>query len=82
MDAEKIRSELVKLVVDKLKVEESQITPSASFQDDLKADSLDTVDLIMEIEKTFDIEIPDEESANIKTVGEAEALVKAKLGVE
>ncbi len=60
-----------KIIVDKLGVDESEVTPEASFTNDLGADSLDTVELIMEFEKEFDISIPDEEAENIQTVGKA-----------
>ena len=59
------------IIVDKLGVEESQVTPEASFTNDLGADSLDTVELIMEFEKEFNISIPDEQAENIGTVGQA-----------
>ena len=63
-----IESKLKAIIVDKLGVEESQVTPEASFTADLNADSLDTVELIMEFEKEFGISIPDEETQNINTV--------------
>ena len=59
------------IIVDKLGVDESQVTPAAAFTTDLGADSLDTVDLIMEFEKEFGIKIPDEEAEKIQTVGDA-----------
>ena len=59
-----------KIIVDKLGVDESEVTNEASFTNDLGADSLDTVELIMEFEKEFDISIPDEEAEKIQTVGE------------
>jgi len=59
------------LVVDKLGVAEDAISPDASFSDDLGADSLDTVELIMEFEKEFDVSIPDEDAEKIATVGDA-----------
>jgi len=59
------------IIVDKLGVEESEVTPAASFTNDLGADSLDTVELIMEFEKEFGISIPDEEAEKISTVGDA-----------
>ena len=59
------------VVLDKLGVEDSQITMEASFVNDLGADSLDTVELIMELEEEFGIEIPDEDAENITTVGAA-----------
>jgi acyl carrier protein len=60
-----------KIIVERLGVDESQVTPEASFTNDLGADSLDTVELIMEFEKEFDLSIPDEEAENIQTVGQA-----------
>ena len=59
------------VIIDKLGVEESAITPEAHFVNDLGADSLDTVELIMEFEEEFGIEIPDEDAENITTVGSA-----------
>ena len=59
------------VILDKLGVEESQITMEASFVDDLGADSLDTVELTMELEEEFGIEIPDDDAVNITTVGAA-----------
>ncbi|MGN0210499.1 MAG: acyl carrier protein [Muribaculaceae bacterium] len=59
------------IIVDKLGLAAEQVTPEASFTADLGADSLDTVELIMEFEKEFDIEIPDEDAQSIKTVGDA-----------
>ena len=65
-------SERVKaIIVDKLGVSEAEVTPEATFQQDLGADSLDTVELIMEFEKEFGISIQDEKSEGIKTVGDA-----------
>jgi len=65
--AQKVKS----IIVDKLGVEESEVTPEASFTNDLGADSLDTVELIMEFEKEFNISIPDDQAENITTVGQA-----------
>ncbi len=65
--AEKVKS----IIVDKLGVEESEVTPEASFTNDLGADSLDTVELIMEFEKEFNIAIPDEQAEKIVSVGDA-----------
>ena len=59
------------IIVDKLGVEENEVTPEASFTNDLGADSLDTVELIMEFEKEFNISIPDDQAENIGTVGDA-----------
>ena len=59
------------IIVDKLSVEESEVTKEASFTNDLGADSLDTVELIMEFEKEFNISIPDDQAEKITTVGDA-----------
>ena len=64
-------SKVKSIIVDKLGVDENEVTPEASFTNDLGADSLDTVELIMEFEKEFDISIPDEEAEKIATVGDA-----------
>ena len=66
-----VRSKVVSIIVDKLGVEESEVTNEASFTNDLGADSLDTVELIMEFEKEFNIAIPDDQAENIQTVGDA-----------
>ena len=66
------------LVMDKLGVEESQITETAHFMDDLGADSLDTVELIMQLEEEFGIEIPDEDAEKITTVGAAVEYIDKK----
>jgi acyl carrier protein len=65
--AEKVKA----IIIDKLGVEESEVTPEASFTNDLGADSLDTVELIMEFEKEFNVSIPDDQAENIGTVGQA-----------
>ena len=65
------------IIVDKLGVDESQVTPAAAFTTDMGADSLDTVDLIMEFEKEFGIKIPDEEAEKIQTVGDAIKYIEA-----
>ncbi len=72
--AEKVR----KIIIDKLGVDESEVTNEASFTNDLGADSLDTVELIMEFEKEFDISIPDEEAEKIQTVGQAISYVESQ----
>jgi acyl carrier protein len=66
-----IATKVKAIIVDKLGVEESEVTEQASFTNDLGADSLDTVELIMEFEKEFDISIPDDQAEKIQTVGEA-----------
>ena len=71
-----IATKVVSIITDKLGVEESQVVPEASFTNDLGADSLDTVELIMELEKEFDLSIPDEEAEKITTVGDAIAFIE------
>jgi|TARA_B100001287_G_C22259329_1_gene334169 acyl carrier protein len=66
-----IASRVKAIIVDKLGVSESEVTEEASFTNDLGADSLDTVELIMEFEKEFDIQIPDDQAENIATVKQA-----------
>jgi acyl carrier protein len=74
-----IAKQVKKIIVDKLGVDESEVTNEASFTNDLGADSLDTVELIMEFEKEFDVAIPDEQAEKIQTVGQAiEFLESAK----
>jgi len=73
---EKVRD----VIVEKLGVDAAKITEEASFIDDLGADSLDTVELIMQFEEVFDIEIPDEDAETITTVGKAVKYVDSKLG--
>ncbi|MFO8030239.1 MAG: acyl carrier protein [Cyclonatronaceae bacterium] len=67
------------IIVDKLGVDESEVNNDANFTNDLGADSLDTVELIMEFEKEFDISIPDEDAENIATVGDAIEYLKGKI---
>lgn len=71
MTENEIAQKVKDIIVEKLGVEESKVTMEASFTADLNADSLDTVDLIMEFEKEFDITIPDEDTTKIATVGDA-----------
>jgi acyl carrier protein len=66
-----IASRVKAIIVDKLGVDENEVTPEASFTNDLGADSLDTVELIMEFEKEFNMGIPDDQAESISTVGEA-----------
>ena len=82
MKMEEVQQKLKEIVMDRLNAEEDQIKPEASFVEDLGADSLDIVELIMGIEEEFDIEIPDEDAEKLTTVGEAMAYVKTNLGVE
>jgi acyl carrier protein len=64
------------IIIDKLGVDEAEVTDSASFTNDLGADSLDTVELIMEFEKEFDIQIPDDKAENIATVEDAISFIE------
>ncbi|NLD05132.1 MAG: acyl carrier protein [Synergistaceae bacterium] len=82
MNLEEVQAKLKEIVMDRLNAEEEQIKQEASFVEDLGADSLDIVELIMGIEEEFDIEIPDEDAEKLTTVGEAMNYVKVKLGVE
>jgi acyl carrier protein len=82
MRMEEITARLKEIVMDRLDVEEDQIKPEASFVEDLGADSLDIVELIMGIEEEFDIEIPDEDAEKLTTVGDAMEYIKNKLGVD
>lgn len=66
-----IKSDVIAIIVEKLGVEEADVTTDANFTNDLGADSLDTVELIMEFEKKFDIAIPDDQAEKIATVGQA-----------
>ena len=66
-----IQEKVTAIIVDKLGVDAGEVNLSASFTNDLGADSLDTVELIMEFEKEFDIQIPDDQAENIATVGQA-----------
>jgi len=71
-----ISAKVKKIIIEKLGVEESEVTPDASFTNDLGADSLDTVELIMEFEKEFNISIPDDQAESITTVGQAIAYLQ------
>ena len=74
-----VKSKVISIIVDKLGVDENEVVPEASFTNDLGADSLDTVELIMEFEKEFDIQIPDDQAENIVSVGQAvEFIEKSK----
>ena len=72
-----ISSKVTSIIVDKLGVEEKEVTPTASFTNDLGADSLDTVELIMEFEKEFNIAILDDQAEKIATVGDAISYIEA-----
>jgi len=75
-----INAKVTEIIVEKLGVDEADISPEASFTNDLGADSLDTVELIMEFEKEFDVTIPDEDAEQISTVGDALTYLKDKTG--
>ena len=79
MTEEEIVKQVKAIIVDKLGVEESEVPESANFTNDLGADSLDTVELLMEFERVFGIKIPDEETSTIATVKDAIDKVKEKL---
>ena len=82
MTEEEIVKQVKAIIVDKLSVEESEVTETANFTNDLGADSLDTVELLMEFERVFGIKIPDEETSNIATVKDAIDKVKEKLATK
>ncbi len=73
-----IEAKVREIIVNKLGVDAGQVTPQASFTNDLGADSLDTVELVMEFERAFNIQIPDEDAEKIATVGDATTYIKSK----
>ncbi len=73
-----VSAKVKEIIVSKLGVDAAQITPEASFTNDLGADSLDTVELVMEFEKAFNIQIPDEDAEKIATVGDAIKYLQSK----
>ena len=77
--AKDIEAQVKAIIADKLGVDESEVTTDANFTNDLGADSLDTVELIMEFEKEFDISIPDEDAENIATVKNAVEYLQGKV---
>ncbi|MFZ1290797.1 MAG: acyl carrier protein [Melioribacteraceae bacterium] len=74
-----VEAKVKEIIMDKLGVEDSQITPAASFTNDLGADSLDIVELVMGFESEFDISIPDEDAEKITTVGDATKYLTEKV---
>ena len=74
-----IESKVKAIIVDKLGVDEAEVKNEASFANDLGADSLDTVELIMEFEKEFQIQIPDDQAEKISTVGDAVAYIEVNV---
>jgi len=75
-----VEADVKEIIIDQLGVDEGQVKPEASFIDDLGADSLDTVELVMAFEEKFDIEIPDEDAEKMRTVGDAISYLTGKLG--
>jgi acyl carrier protein len=75
----KVEERVKKIIAENLGVEEDEVVPDAKFVDDLGADSLDTVELVMAFEEAFDIEIPDEDAEKILTVGKAIDYIKEKM---
>jgi acyl carrier protein len=73
-----VMTKVKEIIANKLGVDEAQITPEASFTNDLGADSLDTVELVMEFEKAFNLQIPDEDAEKISTVGDAIKYLESK----
>lgn len=80
--AASIDKKVIEIIMEQLGVEEEEVKPEASFIEDLGADSLDTVELVMALEEAFDMEIPDEEAEKIDTVGKALDYIKAHIGKE
>ena len=76
MSDEQIRTRVIEIVCEHLAVEKSKVEDKTSFIEDIGADSLDIVELVMELEEEFDIQIPDDQAEKIKTVGEAVAFIK------
>ncbi len=79
MDQDSIEERLRRIISEQLGVDESQVVPSASFEEDLNADSLDLVELIMSLEEEFNIEISEEDAEKIRTVGDANEYVQEHL---
>lgn len=75
-----VTARVKEIVVEKLGVDESEVTLDASFTNDLGADSLDTVELIMDLEKEFEISIPEDQTENIQTVGAAIKYIESAIG--
>jgi acyl carrier protein len=80
MDMKQLEEKVKDIIVEELGVERDKLTADASFMEDLGADSLDTVELVMAFEKEFDIDIPDEEAEKLRTVGQALQYLHEKMG--
>jgi len=80
MDMKQLEEKVKDIIVEELGVEREKLTADASFMEDLGADSLDTVELVMAFEKEFDIDIPDEEAEKLRTVGQAMQYLHDKMG--
>jgi len=80
MDMKQLEEKVKDIIVEELGVERDKLKPEASFMEDLGADSLDTVELVMAFEKEFDIDIPDEEAEKLRTVGDAMKYLHDKMG--
>ena len=80
MERDELLKKIKAIVADKLSISEEQVTEEASFIDDLGADSLDTVELVMALEDEFNLDIPDDEAEKLTTVGKAMDYVLARLG--
>jgi acyl carrier protein len=80
MDMKQLEEKVKDIIVEELGVERDKLTGDASFMEDLGADSLDTVELVMAFEKEFDIDIPDEEAEKLRTVGDALKYLHDKMG--
>ncbi len=80
MDMKQLEEKVKDIIVEELGVEREKLTDGASFMEDLGADSLDTVELVMAFEKEFDIDIPDEEAEKLRTVGDAMKYLHEKMG--
>jgi acyl carrier protein len=74
-----VQKKITAILIDKLGINESEITPDASFVKDLGIDSLDYAELVMEFEQTFDIKIPDDDAEKMQTIGQAVAYIQSKL---
>ncbi|HWO70544.1 MAG TPA: acyl carrier protein [Actinomycetota bacterium] len=82
MDRAEIEARVRKVLAEQLSVDESQVTPEARFAEDLNADSLDLVEAVLALEEEWNIEIPEEEMQDVKTVGQAIELVAQKVGAK